>query len=171
MKTKKKFFITLITLLLVGSIIAPIIIKKITYVEAARIEVHITWPTFWFKYSRDSDPDGEFYLQFKYYTGTVWRIEKTKNSKMEPNYPNPTYPGITYTLERDLEVGNYLYIRCGEKDWLMNDLVIPVFIENHGTGDSIYWCSIYISSSFTFATRYYSNPDGETIEVDIRNMG
>ncbi|MGC9780083.1 MAG: hypothetical protein HZR80_12635 [Candidatus Heimdallarchaeota archaeon] len=171
MKTKKKFFITLITLLLFGSIIVPIIIEKITYVEAARIEVKITWATFWCRYSRDSDPDGEFYLQFKYYDNSLWRIEKTSNKKIAPNYPNPSYPNITYTLKYDVQVGTNLYIRLMEKDWLKDDLVIPYFMENHGSGDSAHWDCFYISSSFTEETCIYYNPDLERIEVNFINLG
>ncbi len=90
---------------------------------------------------------------------------------MEPAWPNPSYPGVTYTLENDIQVGTNLYICLMEKDWLWDDLVIPSFIEDHESGDSICWNSFYISSSFTIDTRFYNNLDEETIEVDFRNMG
>ncbi len=154
-----------------GSIFIPIILKKITYVEAARIEVHITWYIFLCTDSYDSDDDGEFYLQFKYYTGSDWRIEKTSNKKIGPAFPLPSYPSITYTLKKEVQVGTYLYIRLGEKDWLKNDLIIPVVIYNLGTGDSIHWNSFYISSSFDTAIFSYDNSPSDEVKVTFINMG
>ena len=154
-----------------GSIFIPIILKKITYVEAARIEVQITWYLFLCTDSYDSDDNGEFYLQFKYYTGSDWRIEKTSNKKIGPAFPYPSYPKITYTLKKDLQVGTHLYIRLGEKDWLKNDLITPVYIKDHSSDDSIYWNSFYISSSFASAIFSYDNSHHDEVKVVFHNMG
>ena len=126
-KMSKKLKSSVLFLLIVLSAFS--IILFIPRTQAASIPMHIIWDKVTITFSYDNNDKGEFKIQVKYNNGQDWKAQKSATHKCSIG---TFYPQITFTLNDEVLVGSYVYLRMIEADfWSKDDQEIIKFLSFH----------------------------------------
>jgi len=168
---KKKFKqLKLVGMLLLIVFSAFSIIFFITQIQASSIPMHIIWNKV--TVTDDYDPGtgkGKFKIQIKYNDGQNWRVQ---HSITHECYPGTYYPQITFTLDEEVLVGTYVYLRLLEDDFFSDDQIIKPYVENsgHDINNGNWYCKFYVGTTFEQYSAYDYNTNGDKMWVTFYNL-